>query len=109
METIFPFITKNEIFSGNNTNYKRNQVRKFKNPFFDISFNLLYIYIYIYIKFSYTITFENLMNNATSHLLYLLCKLLVSKYMIMVRSVTNEITKKIYKINYPLSLWSSSL
>ena len=34
------------------------------------------------------------MNNATSHLSSLLCKLSVSKYMIMVRSVTNEITKK---------------
>ena len=51
------------------------------------------IYIYIYIKISYTITFENLMNNATSHLSSLLCKSSVSKYMIMVRSVTNEITK----------------
>ena len=31
----------------------KNKVRKFKNPFFDISFNLIYniinIYIYIYI------------------------------------------------------------
>ena len=57
------------------------------------------IYIYIYIKFSYTITFENLMNNTTSHLSSLLCKSSVNKYMIMVRSVTNEITKKKYKIN----------
>ena len=48
--------------------------------------------LYIYIKFSYTITFENLMNNATS----LLCKLSVNKYMIMARSITNEITKKKY-------------
>ena len=37
------------------------------------------------------------MNNATSHLSFLLCKSLVSKYMIMVRSVTRETTKKIYK------------
>ena len=36
------------------------------------------------------------MNNATSHLSSLLCKLSVSKYMIIVRSVTNEITKNIY-------------
>ena len=36
------------------------------------------------------------MNNATSHLSSLLCRLSVSKYMIMVRSVTNKITKKIY-------------
>ena len=34
------------------------------------------------------------MNNATSHLSSLLCKSLVNKYMIMVRRVTNEITKK---------------
>ena len=34
------------------------------------------------------------MNNATSHLSSLLCKSSVGKYMIMVRSVTNEITKK---------------
>ena len=47
-------------------------------------------------NFSYTITFENLMNNATSHLSSLLCNSLVSKYMIIVRSVTNEITKNIY-------------
>ena len=40
------------------------------------------------------------MNNTTSHLSSLLCKSSVSKYMIMVRNVTNEITKKhiyIYK------------
>ena len=83
------------MFSDSSRNYIRNKVRKFKNPFFDISFNLIYnIYIYIYIKFSYTITFENLMNNATSHLSSLLCKSSVGKYMIMIRSVTNEITKK---------------
>ena len=34
------------------------------------------------------------MTNATSHLSFLLCKSSVSKYMIMVRNVTNEITKK---------------
>ena len=38
------------------------------------------------------------MNNATSHSSSLLCKSLVSKYMIMVRSVTNEITKKNVKL-----------
>ena len=81
------------MFSDSSRNYIRNKVKKFKNPFFDISFNLIYN-IYIYIKFSYTITFENLMNNTTSHLSFLLCKSLVSKYMIMVRSITNEITKK---------------
>ena len=85
------------MFSDSSRNYIRNKVKKFKNPFFDISFNLIYN-IYIYIKFSYTITFENLMNNATSHLMSLLCK--SSKYTIMVRSVANEITKKfIHKIN----------
>ena len=99
METIL-IITKKEMFSDSSRNYIRNKVRKFKNPFFDISFNLIYnIYIYIYIKFSYTITFEYLMNNATSHLSSLLCNSSVSKYMIMVRSVTNEITLKKYKIN----------
>ena len=36
------------------------------------------------------------MNNATSHLSSLLCKSSVSKYMIMARSIINEITKKIY-------------
>ena len=34
------------------------------------------------------------MNNVTSHLSSLLCKSSVIKYIIMVRSVTNEITKK---------------
>ena len=86
------------MFSDSSRNYIRNKVRKFKNPFFDISFNLIYN-IYIYIKFSYTITFENLMNNATSHLSSLLCKSSVGKYMIMIRSVTNEITKKKKKFN----------
>ena len=94
METIL-IIAKKEMFSDSSRNYTRNKDRKFKNPFFDISFN----HIYIYIKFSYTITFENLMNNATSHLISLLCKSSVSKYTIMVRSVANEITKKKYKIN----------
>ena len=64
-----------------------------------LTFHLSLFIIYIYIKFSYTIIFENLMNNATSLLLSLLCKSSVNKYMIMVRSVTNEIIKKIYKIN----------
>ena len=92
METIL-IITKKEMFSDSSRNYIRNKVRKFKNPFFDISFNLIYIYIY---KFSYTITSENLMNNATSHLSSLLCKSSISKYMIMVRNITNGITKKNY-------------
>ena len=48
METIL-IITKKEMFSDTSRNYIRNKVRKFKNPFFDISFNLIYnIYIYIY-------------------------------------------------------------
>ena len=48
METIL-IITKKEMFSDSNRNYIRNKVRKFKNPFIDISFNLIYnIYIYIY-------------------------------------------------------------
>ena len=51
METIL-IITKKEMFSDSSRNYIRNKVRKFKNPFFDISFNLIYnIYIYIYIIF----------------------------------------------------------
>ena len=46
METIL-IITKKEMFSDSGRNYIRNKVRKFKNPFFDISFNLIYnIYIY---------------------------------------------------------------
>ena len=50
METIL-IITKKEMFSNSSRKYIRNKVRKFKNPFFDISFNLIYkknIYIYIY-------------------------------------------------------------
>ena len=47
METIL-IISKKEMFSDSSRNYIRNKVRKFKNPFFDISFNLIYnIYIYI--------------------------------------------------------------
>ena len=38
------------------------------------------------------------MNNATSHLSFLLWKSSVSKYIIMVKSVINEITKKNIKL-----------
>ena len=38
------------------------------------------------------------MNNATSHLSSSLCKSSVNKYMIMVRNITNEITKKNIKL-----------
>ena len=48
METIL-IITKKEMFFDNSRKDIRNKVRKFKNPFFDISFNLIYKYIYIYI------------------------------------------------------------
>ena len=41
METIL-IITKKEMFSDSGRNYIRNKVRKFKNPFFDISFNRIY-------------------------------------------------------------------
>ena len=43
---------------------------------------IIYIYIYIY-NFHSLLLFENLMNDATSHLTSLLCKSSVSKYMIM--------------------------
>ena len=48
MEIIL-IITKKEMFSDTSRKYIRNKVRKFKNPFFDISFNLIYKYKYIYI------------------------------------------------------------
>ena len=51
MEIIL-IITKKEMFSDSSRNYKRNKVRKFKNLFFDISFNLI-DNIYIYIIFIY--------------------------------------------------------
>ena len=51
--------------------------------------------MYIY-NFHTMLLFENLMNGAASHLTSLLCKSSVSKYMIMVRSITSEITKNIY-------------
>ena len=38
------------------------------------------------------------MNDATSHLMSLLWKSSVNKYMIMVRSITNEIIKKMIKL-----------
>ena len=50
METIFPFITKREMFSSNHINYIRIKLGNFKIPF--LTFHLtLYIYIYIYIIF----------------------------------------------------------
>ena len=41
MEIIL-IISKKEMFSDSSRTYIRNKVRKFKNPFFDISFNLIY-------------------------------------------------------------------
>ena len=105
METIFPIITKKVMFSNNNRNCIRNKVRKFKILFLTVHLTF-YIYIYIYVcvcvcvyvcvcvnNFHILLLFENIMNNVTSHLMSLLCKSLVSKY-IMVRSVINEIIKK---------------
>ena len=43
-------------------------------------------------------TFKNLMKNSTSHLMSMLCKSSTSKYMIMVRNITNGITKKNYML-----------
>ena len=56
----------------------------------------LYIYMCVCVcvnNFHTPLLFENLMNNVTSHLMSLLCKSLVSKY-IMVKSVINETIKK---------------
>ena len=50
------------------------KLENLKIHFLTFHLTLFIIYIYIYIKFSYTIIFENLMNNATSLLLSLLCK-----------------------------------
>ena len=87
METIFPIITKKVTFSNTNRNCIRNKVRKFKILFLTFHLNL-----YIY-NFHTPLLFENQMNDATSHLTSLLCKSLVSKY-IMVRCVINKIIKK---------------
>ena len=43
-------------------------------------------------------TFKNLMNCSAFHLISMLCKLSISKYMIMIRNVTNEIMKKMIKL-----------
>ena len=43
-------------------------------------------------------TFKNLMNNSTSHLMSMLCKSSISKYMITVRNVIDEIMKIMIKI-----------
>ena len=43
-------------------------------------------------------TFKNLMNNSTSHLMSMLCKSSTSKYMIMVRNVIDEIMKIMIKL-----------
>ena len=56
----------------------------------------IYIYVCVFVcvnNFHTPLLFENLMNNVTSHLMSLLCKSLVSKY-IMVKSVINETIKK---------------
>ena len=59
----------------------------------------LYIYTHTHILSSYTITFKNLINDATSHLTPLLWKSLANKYMIIVKNVINEIMKKSDKTN----------
>ena len=97
METIFPIITKKVMFSYNNRNCIRNKVKKKIFFFFYISFDLIYIHTHIQ-NFHTLLLFENLMNDATSHLMSLLWKSSVSKYMIMVRSITNEIIKKMIKL-----------
>ena len=38
------------------------------------------------------------MNNSTFHLMSLLCKLSTTKYMIMIRNITNEIIKNMIKL-----------
>ena len=43
-------------------------------------------------------TFKNLMNCFVFHLISMLCKLSVGKYMIMIRNVTNKIMKKMIKL-----------
>ena len=43
-------------------------------------------------------TFKNLMNNSTSHLMSMLCKSSISKYMITVRNVIDEIMKIMIKL-----------
>ena len=43
-------------------------------------------------------TFKNLMNCSSFHLISMICKLSVGKYMIMIKNVTNEIMKKMIKL-----------
>ena len=43
-------------------------------------------------------TFKNLMNCSSFHLISMICKLSVGKYMIMIRNVTNKIIKKMIKL-----------
>ena len=43
-------------------------------------------------------TFKNLMNCSAFHLISMLCKLSVGKYIIMIRNVTNKIMKKMIKL-----------
>ena len=43
-------------------------------------------------------TFKNLINNFTSHLMSMLCKSSTSKYMIMVRNFIDEIMKIMIKL-----------
>ena len=46
--------------------------------------------------------FKNIMNNSNSHLMSMLCKSSISKYMITVRNVIDEIMKiMIKKYNFP--------
>ena len=43
-------------------------------------------------------TFKNLINNFTSHLMSMLCKSSTSKYMIMVRNVIDKVMKNMIKL-----------
>ena len=43
-------------------------------------------------------TLKKLMNSSTSYLMFMLCKLLTNKYMIMVKNIIDKIMKNMTKL-----------
>ena len=88
------------MFFGNLEIILEIKLNNFIISFFDISFNLIYIYTHHDLK--------NLMNNFTSYLMSVLCKLSINKYMIMVRNDINKIIKNMIKLLFKKKIFTNS-
>ena len=88
------------MFFGNLEIILEIKLNNFIISFFDISFNLIYIHRHHDLK--------NLMNNFTSYLMSMLCKLSINKYIIMVRNDINKIIKNMIKLLFKKKIFTNS-